>query len=98
VGERGAVLARADGTRHAGVVRRLTELSVASLVDALPPGAVGASDRGLLESIFDNTGRTIAAILLGNESDRAIRATILTFWRYQLAGLQALLCHLPERG
>ncbi len=90
------VLARADGTRHAAVRRRLDDLSVNTLLDALPPGSVSDGDRGLIESIFDNTGRTIAAILQRNDTDTAIRSTITSFWRYQLAGLTALLRHLAE--
>jgi AcrR family transcriptional regulator len=91
------VLARADGTRHAAVARRLSDRSVATLIDALPPGSVSDGDRGLLDSIFDNTGRTIAAILLGNQTDAAIRATIVGFWHYQLAGLKELLRDLARR-
>jgi AcrR family transcriptional regulator len=95
--EAAVVLARADGTRHADVRRRLGELSVEALVEALPPGAVGDGERVLLRSIFDNTARTIAAILLHTEAEATIRSTIASFWHYQLAGLAALLRHLAER-
>jgi hypothetical protein len=68
------------------------------LVDALPPGAVTAGDRDLLESIWSNSATTVARILLHNESEPALRASIIiTFWRYRTAGLTALLRHLAHR-
>ena len=91
-------LAGADGTRHADVSRRLVDLSVGALVDSLPPGAVSDADRGLLDTLFVHTGRAIALILERNESEAAIRSTIANFWRYQLAGLTALLRHLDEQA
>ncbi len=95
--EAAVVLARAAGTRHEAVAQRLSDRSVATLIDALPKGSVSDGDRGLLESIFENTGRTIAAILLRNQTDAAIRATVTSFWYYQLAGLTELLRHLARR-
>jgi AcrR family transcriptional regulator len=94
--EAAVVLARADGTQHATVRGRLAELSVDVLVAALPPGAVGEGERVLLRSIFDNTARTIAAILSHTDDEATIRRAITGFWHYQLAGLASLLRHLAE--
>ena len=91
------ILAGATGTRHADVVRRLNARSVDALVNALPAHAVTAGDRDLLESIWSNTATTLARILLHNESEPTLRATITTFWHYQTAGLTALLRHLAHR-
>lgn len=88
------ILAGAAATPHADVVRRLNGQSVQALVDALPAGAVSAGDLDLLESIWVNTARTLARILLHNEDEPALRATITSFWQYQTAGLTALLRHL----
>jgi AcrR family transcriptional regulator len=91
------ILAGATGTRHPDVVRRLNARSVDALVNALPAHAVTAADRDLLESIWSNTATTLARILLHNESEPTLRATITTFWQYQTAGLTALLRHLAHR-
>jgi AcrR family transcriptional regulator len=96
--EAAVVLAHAEGTPHEAVARRLVDLSVNTLIEALPQGVVNESDRKLLELIFDNTGRAIAAILLYNDTDVAIRSTITHFWTYQLAGLLALLRRLADPG
>ena len=58
------------------------------MASALPAHAVTAGDRDLLESIWSTT---LARILLHNESEPTLRATITTFWHYQIAGLTALL-------
>jgi hypothetical protein len=92
------VLARSEGTRYEGVARRFADLSVETLVDALPPGAVSDADRGLLDSIFVNTAQTIARILERNTTEESIQSTITNFWRYQLAGLAALLRHLADQA
>jgi AcrR family transcriptional regulator len=91
------VMAGADGTRHQDVVARLTDLSVETLVGALPPAAVGASERDLIESIWANTPRILARILERNDTEPALRAAITSFWQYQVAGLTALLRHLENR-
>jgi AcrR family transcriptional regulator len=91
------VLAGSAGTRHEGVVARLSSLSVQHMVDALPPGAVGAGERQLLESIWDYTPRILARILAQGGTASCLRATITSFWEYQIAGLTALLRHL-KRG
>jgi AcrR family transcriptional regulator len=92
------VMTGAAGTRHQDVVARLTNLSVETLVDALPPGAVGASERDLIESIWANTPRIIARILNENDTEPSVRAAITSFWQYQVAGLTALLRHLDNRS
>ena len=92
------VMAGAAGTRHQDVVARLTNQSVETLVDALPPGAAGASERDLIESIWANTPRILARILQRNDTEPALREAITSFWQYQVAGLTALLRHLDNRS
>ncbi|MGY4772507.1 hypothetical protein ACXC9Q_36835 [Kribbella sp. CWNU-51] len=79
------------------MVARTKARSVDALANALPAHAVAAGDRDLLESIWSNTATTLARILLHNESEPILRATITTFWHYQTAGLTALLRHLAHR-
>jgi AcrR family transcriptional regulator len=90
------VLAGAEGTRHETAARRLIRLSVDTLVDSLHPTPVSDGDRGLLESIFENTGRTLARVLIQNDTSTTIRAAVTSFWHYQIAGLTALLRHLDH--
>jgi len=59
---------------------------------------VSDADRGLLDSIFVNTAQTIARILERNTTEESIQSTITNFWRYQLAGLAALLRHLADQA
>jgi hypothetical protein len=40
--------------------------------------------------VFDNTVRTIAAILRHHTTDRSVREAFSAFWSYQLAGLAGL--------
>jgi AcrR family transcriptional regulator len=88
------VFAGSTGTRYEGVVARLTEQSVNTLVEVLPRGAVGDSERDLLEGIWANTPRLLARIMWHNDTEASLRATISAFWQYQVAGLTALLRHL----
>lgn len=60
--------------------------------------SVSDADRGLLDSIFVNTAQTIARILERNTTEESIQSTITNFWRYQLAGLAALLRHLADQA
>ena len=46
--------------------------------------------RFLLRNIFDNTVRTIVAILQEHEDEARIREAFFVFWSYQLAGLAGL--------
>jgi hypothetical protein len=91
------ILAGSTGSEHEGVVPRLNRLSVTTLVDAVPPGAVADGDLDLLEVIWANTARALARILLYNDTEAALRRSITSFWQYQVGGLTALLRHLAHR-
>ena len=86
------VLAGAEGSSLAHVrpliVRELTRLATAYLAqhdaDAAVPPAV-------LRQIFGSTVDMIVAILRDSADADAIAQAFAAFWRYQLAGLQALM-------
>lgn len=72
------------------VVRELTRLAsnYLRLHHAAPDLVV---PQAVLVQIFVNTADMIAAILRSYESPAEIAAAFAAFWRYQLAGLQALM-------
>jgi AcrR family transcriptional regulator len=86
------LLDRAQGTAYAGFgarfVERLAELTMAEIRAAHPGLRVQAPARQVLVQIFENTRRTIAAILATNTSERAIRDAVAAFRSYQIAGLR----------
>jgi AcrR family transcriptional regulator len=92
------LMAGSAGTRHEGVVARLSNLSVERMIDALPPDAVGAGERELLESIWAYSPRILARILEKGGTESSLRAAITSFWQYQTAGLTALLRHLESES
>jgi len=55
-------------------------------LDAPPP----ATHRRLLEIVFDNTRRALAAILRSTADPDELRALIAGFWSYQVPGLNGL--------
>lgn len=84
------LLDRAEGTAYAdypeSFVRRLVQHAERAL-----PESLSAPRRRVLELVFDNTRRALAAILR-ESSDRAeVRELVRTFWSYQLPGLDGLL-------
>jgi AcrR family transcriptional regulator len=72
------------------VVRELTRLS-ATYLGRHEPGPQAVVPQVVLLQIFTNTVDMIVAILRESPRPSAIRAAFAAFWRYQLAGLQALL-------
>ncbi|MBZ9556510.1 MULTISPECIES: TetR/AcrR family transcriptional regulator [unclassified Modicisalibacter] len=89
------LLAGAEGSSLAHVrplvVRELTRLAHAYL--ASQPGGEGAASvpRVVLVQLFSSTADMIVAILRSHDDEADIRAAFEAFWRYQLAGLEALL-------
>lgn len=83
------LLDRADGTRFADYGTGFTQLLVDLAVERLR--AAGAEPdqtvRHLLDTIFDNTRRTLVAILERHQDRIAIRTAVQGFWAYQLPGL-----------
>ena len=63
-------------------------------VEATMPGPLAPDARTLLELVFDNTRRAIAAILRSTDDPTEIRTLIAGFWSYQLPGLDGLLAWL----
>ncbi|CBV43968.1 TetR/AcrR family transcriptional regulator [Halomonas elongata] len=89
------LLAGAQGSSLAHVrplvVRELTRMAHAYL--ASQPRDEGASSvpRVVLVQLFSSTVDMIVAILRSHDDEAEIRAAFQAFWRYQLAGLEALL-------
>ncbi|MFP2904074.1 TetR/AcrR family transcriptional regulator [Pyxidicoccus sp. 3LFB2] len=86
------LLDRAEGTAYARFGERFVEQmvagSLAAIRDASPGLRVNSVARFVLTRIFENTRRTLAAILEAHESERALREAIEGFWSYQIPGLQ----------
>ncbi|MGA9521268.1 MAG: helix-turn-helix domain-containing protein [Myxococcaceae bacterium] len=86
------LLDRAAGTAYAHYgdrfVEQLVSDTLAQLRAANPGVRVSAAARFVLTRIFENTRRTLAAILAEHESERALREAIEGFWSYQIPGLQ----------
>lgn len=87
------LLARADGSIHQSFaerfVARLVTRSLAEIRAAHPGVAVTREARLVLQNIFENTRRMLAAILVSYEDAAAIRRAIAGFRSYQVAGLAA---------
>ena len=88
------LLDRSAGTPYAAYgerfVARLLRLTLAQLRAARPGRRVPASVRLVLTHVFENTRRTIAAILAASDDERVIREGIAAFRAYQIPGLQGL--------
>ena len=89
------LLDRAEGTAYVHFGERFVEQLVSSVLEhvrAAQPGIrVSAARRFVLKRIFENTRRTLAAILEENEDERALRAAIEAFWSYQIPGLRGFV-------
>jgi AcrR family transcriptional regulator len=72
-------------------VARLVALTVAQLRAAHPGVRIPGAARLVLTHIFENTRRTIAAILEGSADERSIREGIAAFRAYQIHGLRGLM-------
>lgn len=88
------LLDRAQGTRYAGFgqrfVARLMRLTLSSLRASSPGLKLNARQRLVLSLIFENTRRTLAAILERCPSESALREALGVFWAHQLPGMQGL--------
>lgn len=89
------LLDRAEGTAYAdypaAFVRRL--LGHVERVLATP---LSATNRRILELVFDNTRRALAHILRSADGEDEVRALVAAFWSYQLPGLDGLLAFIRE--
>lgn len=85
------LLDRAEGSVRADVRERFVEALVRPTSDALRQRAGGRRltkvERLLLKQLFDNTVRTVVAILDEASGADEIRTAFEGFWSYQLAGL-----------
>lgn len=88
------LLDRAAGTRHARYGERFVDLLMKhTLVElrALAKRMLGAPEQFVLRAIFENTRRLVASVLEHHEDPVELREAIEAFWRYQIAGLRALV-------
>jgi AcrR family transcriptional regulator len=86
------LLDRAQGTAHARYGERFVTLLVAATLEeirAVEPGFEPTGPaRFVLERIFENTRRVLAAILERHADEGDVRAAIRGFWSYQIPGLR----------
>lgn len=91
----GVLLDRAAGTPHHGFadrfVERLVRWSIEEIRAHHPAVRIGAPARLVLENLFDNTRRTIAAILVSSPNERALREGVAAFRAYQVNGLRGFV-------
>lgn len=96
------LLTRSAGTPHDGFgqrfVDRLVNLALVEIRAAHPGVSVSREARLVLQQIFDNTRRMIAAILEASDDDREIRRAVAAFRAYQVAGLAAFTRWLSSEG
>ncbi|XKE44900.1 TetR/AcrR family transcriptional regulator [Halomonas organivorans] len=89
------LLAGAQGSSLAHVrpliVRELTRLADAYVASQPAGEGAGPVPRVVLVQLFSSTLDMIVAILRSYDDAAEIRAAFEAFWRYQLAGLEALL-------
>ncbi|ATJ84087.1 TetR/AcrR family transcriptional regulator [Halomonas beimenensis] len=89
------LLAGAQGSSLAHVrpliVRELTRLADAYVASQTAGEGAGPVPRAVLVQLFSSTLDMIVAILRLHDDAGEIRAAFEAFWRYQLAGLEALL-------
>ncbi|HEY8375826.1 MAG TPA: helix-turn-helix domain-containing protein [Nannocystis sp.] len=95
------LLDRAAGTEYEHFGRRFVELLVSgslAQIRATNPGVrLRAPARFVLEQIFENTRRILAAILETHADETALREAIEAFWSYQIPGLAGLARWLGRR-
>jgi len=73
------------------VVGELTRLAIQDLRSRQGGAAISPITRFVLAELFARTADMIVAILRRHADEASIRNAFALFWRYQLAGLQALL-------
>lgn len=85
------LLERGEGTRHAAwgqrFVERLVLHAMKKLREEQPGLRLGAPERLVLHTLFENTRRMLARILYQHTNEAQIRRAMMAFWSYQLAGL-----------
>src|SRR5262245_44137275 len=88
------LLDRAAGSRYEPLADRfINELMRPALAELHPKANASHSldiVRFTLQSIFENTVRTIVSILESHKREAVIREAFSAFWSYQLAGLEGL--------
>ncbi len=87
------LLINAQGSPYASIREELVETMVSEAVawHVDTSGTVDPSLRFIVVQVFTRTLEIIANILRTYREETSIRETIAHFWRYQLAGLEALL-------
>lgn len=94
------LLERAEGTPYAKFGERFVERLVALTTREIERGSPGAhltpAARFVLRTIFENTRRTIAAILAAHSEPGEVREAVERFWSYQIPGLRGFARGLAE--
>ena len=94
------LLDRAQGTAQASFGERfvdaLVALTVRQLRRAHPGVRLGAESRFVVRRIFENTRSTLASILEHHPDEREMRAAVVAFWSYQIAGLRGFAAHVSS--
>jgi AcrR family transcriptional regulator len=92
------LLDRATGTPQAQYGEHFVDLLVKHTLAELRAthDTISARARFVLESIFDNTRRTLARILAEHDKPAELREAIEAFWSYQIAGLRGFSDHLTN--
>jgi AcrR family transcriptional regulator len=89
------LLDRAKGTRHARYGERfvdlLTKHTLSQVRASSPRLELGRPVQFVLREIFENTRRLLASVLEHHADEAELREAIQAFWRYQIAGLRALV-------
>lgn len=92
-----ATLLDHDGTTSRSFYRGAFVDRLVAHVAATVPTALDPSAHLLVELVFDNTRRAIAAILRSSDDPDELRSAITGFWSYQLPGLDGLLAWIRTR-
>lgn len=86
------LLDRAEGTPYAQYGERfvwlLVTATLAQIRSERPGIKVSPPARFVLQRIFENTRRMLAAILVEHATERALREAIEVYWSYQIPGLR----------
>lgn len=94
------LLRGAEGTRYAHVRELMTDqmvrLASRYVVDTSGQAALTPMMLFMLQRTFTRTLDTIADTLSAYEDGPSIQSAVALFWRYQLAGLQALLAPMDR--
>ncbi|HWJ61031.1 MAG TPA: helix-turn-helix domain-containing protein [Acidimicrobiales bacterium] len=91
-----ATLLDHEGTTSRSYYRTAFVGRLVGHVEATLPEPLDPAGRTLLEVVFDNTRRAIAAILRTTDDADEVRRLIQGFWSYQLPGLDGLLAWIGQ--